>query len=267
MTIEGIIFDILNIMPYIKKHGKNPVTGQPLAAKDLLPVHFHKNTENQFICPITYKVFSQHSHIVALKPTGNVFLWSAIDDLCIQQKNMVDLVDGKTPFSLKDIITIQDPANPPVYEFTAFDHVVSGTSGEKASEAKAPAIAGNSIIRAVLAEVEEGKRADEEAAKEREQSRLEKEKESGAKKQVKLKSHGKGTTYHLAAGFTSSLYDVKTTQESEAYTEAELLKALLLFLHTLLFYYHYYYHFFYFYFYYLLLFLLLLFLLLLLFWY
>jgi len=89
VTSEGIVFDILNIIPYLKKHGRNPVTGRPLQAKDLLKITFHKNTEDQYICPITYKVFGQHSHIVVVKPTGNVYTWEAIDTLNIQAKTMV----------------------------------------------------------------------------------------------------------------------------------------------------------------------------------
>ena len=27
---QGIIFDLLAIIPYIKKHKKNPITGEPL---------------------------------------------------------------------------------------------------------------------------------------------------------------------------------------------------------------------------------------------
>ena len=34
-----------NIIPYIRKYGKNPVTGAPLKQEDLLPLSFHKNSE------------------------------------------------------------------------------------------------------------------------------------------------------------------------------------------------------------------------------
>ena len=53
---DGTIFDIVSIVPYIKKFGTNPVTGKPLALEDLFKLHFHKNTDDQYSCPITYKV-------------------------------------------------------------------------------------------------------------------------------------------------------------------------------------------------------------------
>lgn len=59
-------------MPYIKKHGKNPVTGLPLTSKDLFKLKFHKNTDGQYACPVTGKVFNEHTHIVAIKPSGTI---------------------------------------------------------------------------------------------------------------------------------------------------------------------------------------------------
>jgi len=41
-TSDGLVFDLLNIVPYIKKHGVNPVTGQSMAIKDLIKLHYHK---------------------------------------------------------------------------------------------------------------------------------------------------------------------------------------------------------------------------------
>ena len=36
-----------NIVPYIRKFGKNPVTGKPMEIKDLIKLHFHKNSEGE----------------------------------------------------------------------------------------------------------------------------------------------------------------------------------------------------------------------------
>lgn len=35
-------------MSYIKKFGKNPVTGAPLKFEDLIPLVFHKNSDGTF---------------------------------------------------------------------------------------------------------------------------------------------------------------------------------------------------------------------------
>lgn len=55
-TKEGVVFDILNIMPYLKKHKRNPVTGEPLSHKDLLRLNFAKNADGKWHCPVTFKV-------------------------------------------------------------------------------------------------------------------------------------------------------------------------------------------------------------------
>lgn len=94
-------------MPYIKKYKKNPVTGESLAAKDLIRLHFHKNTEGQYICPITYKgnvdfasvacgypltaatrtAFSGHTRIVFIRTSGHVYSMEAIEQLNIKTNN------------------------------------------------------------------------------------------------------------------------------------------------------------------------------------
>lgn len=43
--------------------------------------------EGEYDCPVTGKVFTPHSHIVALKTTGNVYSYDAIDELCVKPKN------------------------------------------------------------------------------------------------------------------------------------------------------------------------------------
>jgi peptidyl-prolyl cis-trans isomerase-like protein 2 len=109
-TPEGHCFDISNIIPYLKKKKKNPVTGLPLSAKDLSPLHFHKNVDGDFICPILQKVFTDNSVIVAVKVSGNVYSKEAVTKLNFGTKNLVDLISGE-PFTRADVITLQDPVN------------------------------------------------------------------------------------------------------------------------------------------------------------
>ncbi|KAF6149262.1 hypothetical protein GIB67_026118 [Kingdonia uniflora] len=44
-TRDGSVFELMQIMPYIKKYGKHLVTGVPLKQADLIPLTFHKNSE------------------------------------------------------------------------------------------------------------------------------------------------------------------------------------------------------------------------------
>ena len=41
-TADGYVFDILHIVPYIKKLQRHPVTAEPLQIKDLIKLQFHK---------------------------------------------------------------------------------------------------------------------------------------------------------------------------------------------------------------------------------
>jgi peptidyl-prolyl cis-trans isomerase-like 2 len=62
------------------------------------------------ISPVTNKVFNNSSHIVAIRTSGNVYSYSAIEELNLKPKNFVDLIDG-TKFTRDDIIILQDPQN------------------------------------------------------------------------------------------------------------------------------------------------------------
>ncbi|KAF3439061.1 hypothetical protein FNV43_RR17336 [Rhamnella rubrinervis] len=121
-TADGSVFDIMNIIPYIRKYGKHPVTGAPLKQKDLIPLTFHKNPEGEFHCPVLNKVFTEFTHIVAVKTTGNVFCYEAIKELNIKIKNWKDLLTDE-PFTKEDLITIQNPNALNKKVLLDFDHV------------------------------------------------------------------------------------------------------------------------------------------------
>lgn len=95
-------------MAYVKKFKKNPVTGQPLALNELVKLKFHKNAKGDYHCPVTYNVFTEFSHIVAIPETGNVYSYEAYEQLNKSPKFFVDLLDG-VPFDPKGVIVLQDP--------------------------------------------------------------------------------------------------------------------------------------------------------------
>lgn len=140
-TREGVCFDLINIAPFIKKHGINPVTGKKLGAKDLIKLHFHKNKDDKYHCPVTYKIFNESTHIVAIATTGNVFSYEAVERLNLKPKLMEDLLSGK-PFKKEDIVPIQDPNNLDKFNISAFYHVL-----HKVEEAEANNKASGSRIR------------------------------------------------------------------------------------------------------------------------
>ncbi|KAJ0040123.1 hypothetical protein Pint_27885 [Pistacia integerrima] len=124
-TADGTLFDIMTITPYIRKYGKHPVTGSPLKLSDLIPVTFHKNAEGEYHCPVLNKVFTEFTHIVAVRTTGNVFCYDAIKELNIKTKNWKELLTDE-PFTKEDLITIQNPNALDNKVTLDFDHVKKG---------------------------------------------------------------------------------------------------------------------------------------------
>ncbi|KAL2499590.1 Peptidyl-prolyl cis-trans isomerase CYP65 [Abeliophyllum distichum] len=121
-TADGTVFDIMNIIPYIRKYGKHPATGAPLKQEDLIPLIFHKNPEGEYHCPVLNKVFTEFTHIVGVKTTGNVFCYEAIKELNLKTKNWKELLTDE-PFTKEDIITIQNPNALDSKILLDFDHV------------------------------------------------------------------------------------------------------------------------------------------------
>ncbi|XP_038684064.1 peptidyl-prolyl cis-trans isomerase CYP65-like isoform X2 [Tripterygium wilfordii] len=121
-TAEGSVFEILSIIPYIRKYGKHPVTGAPLKQEDLIPLSFHKNAEGEYHCPVLNKVFTEFTHIIAVKTTGNVFCYEAIKELNIKTKNWKELLTDE-PFTKEDLVTIQNPNALDSKVTLDFDHV------------------------------------------------------------------------------------------------------------------------------------------------
>ncbi|KAJ9564264.1 hypothetical protein OSB04_000230 [Centaurea solstitialis] len=121
-TKDGSVFDIMHIIPYIRKYGKHPVSGVPLKQEDLIPLTFHKNSEGEYHCPVLNKVFTEFTHIVAIKTTGNVFSYEAIKELNLKTKNWKELLTDE-PFKREDIITIQNPNTLDGKALVDFDHV------------------------------------------------------------------------------------------------------------------------------------------------
>lgn len=135
-TPDGLVFDLLSIVPWIKKYGTNPITGEKLEAKSLIKLHFAKNQEGKYHCPVLFTVFTNNSHIVAVRTTGNVYANEAIEQLNIKPKNFKDLLTDE-PFTRQDIITLQDPTNLEKFNVANFFHVKNNMKLIDADEEKA----------------------------------------------------------------------------------------------------------------------------------
>ena len=125
MTPDGFVFDIKHIVPFLRKHRIHPATGAPLAPKDLVALHFHRNNEGKLACPVTGKVFTDNSRIVAIRTTGNVYSADAVEMLCVAPKNWRDLLTD-APFTKADIVRLCDPTDEAwlaEHNIDAFHHV------------------------------------------------------------------------------------------------------------------------------------------------
>jgi peptidyl-prolyl cis-trans isomerase-like protein 2 len=79
----------------------------------------------EYHCPVLNKVFTEFTHIVAVKTTGNVFCYEAIKELNIKTKNWKELLTEE-PFTRADLITIQNPNAVDGKVTVEFDHVKNG---------------------------------------------------------------------------------------------------------------------------------------------
>ncbi|KAF2397720.1 peptidyl-prolyl cis-trans isomeras-like protein-like 2 [Trichodelitschia bisporula] len=172
-TASGITFDLVNILPWIKKHGTNPIDGTPLKAADLIKLHFAKNDDGEYVDPVTFKVFTDNTHIVALRGSGNAFAWDTIERLNIKAKNWRDLVSDEE-FTRKDIITLQDPQNLESRNLSSFKFVKDGQStltaeqeAERASGVNADALGSSARIIKAKEAVAKARAAREQAAEAR----------------------------------------------------------------------------------------------------
>ncbi|KAG9037972.1 Peptidyl-prolyl cis-trans isomerase cyp8 [Tulasnella sp. JGI-2019a] len=101
----GTVYDLLNIVPWLKEHDNTePHTGAKLAPSSLITLHYARNAKGQLHDPISFKTLSEHSHIVAIRTTGNVFLAESVGKLAGGR----DLVSD-VPFTREDIISLQNP--------------------------------------------------------------------------------------------------------------------------------------------------------------
>lgn len=156
-TPDGMIFDITNIVPYVQQHKCNPVTGEPLKLKDLHKIKFHLNNEQQFHCPVTRKIFTDYSHICAVKKTGNVYSFDAIEKVCIKGNLWKDLLTDE-PIEKEDLITIQDPKNPftkKVSDYYHAKHIMSEEERKKLETDPSYTIHANASTDRIFAKLKE----------------------------------------------------------------------------------------------------------------
>jgi len=69
----------LNIIPFIKKYKRNPVTGKPLKFNQIIKLKFHKNQKGEYHDPVAFKIFTDYTKIAAIATSGNVYAYETIE--------------------------------------------------------------------------------------------------------------------------------------------------------------------------------------------
>jgi peptidyl-prolyl cis-trans isomerase-like protein 2 len=159
----GVIFEYDNIIPYLKKHKSDPVSGDPMTESDIIRLHMDKNSDGEWQCPITNKVFTGSSHIVAIRTSGNVYSYNAIEELNLKPKFFNDLIDG-SKFTRADIVTIQDPQNPDImakHDISTFKHLQQvredSTEARKSESKLRHSVASEGVMREIAKQQQEEK--------------------------------------------------------------------------------------------------------------
>ena len=165
-TLDGTIFDLEHIVPWLKQHSTNPVTGLKLDLQDLVKLNISKSAAGAYQCPITFKPFTNNTHIVAIKTTGNVYSMEAIEELNFKPKYFKDLLSD-VKFTRKDIICLQDPMDLKGRNMIEFDFVKKGikVADSKIAITKEASVNSNGTVGAVLKEIEERKDAEQKDVK------------------------------------------------------------------------------------------------------
>jgi peptidyl-prolyl cis-trans isomerase-like protein 2 len=207
---------MLNIIPYVNKNKRCAVTGDTLHLRDLTKLTFHTNEKGEHHCPVMFKTFTPHTHIVANKASGHVYCFEAVETLCYKTKNFKDLMT-EVPFTKQDIITLQDPHNFGNREIEAFNHIKMGeeTRASKVAEMAVSDETRRILIKAGLAkEGEVGSKRASQATVAPEAKRA-KDSEADLKRKTGVSSGA------MAASFTSTALDVAYQVEEQVMTEKE----------------------------------------------
>ncbi|RKP11484.1 hypothetical protein BJ684DRAFT_5394, partial [Piptocephalis cylindrospora] len=102
---DGVVFDREVIEAYLKGgKRKNPITGTALTREDLIPLHYHRNGLGEYHCPVTLKVFTDQSEILANRRTGQVFSADAVIQLGAAKDPVTD-----EPIPSEDLLTLRGP--------------------------------------------------------------------------------------------------------------------------------------------------------------
>ncbi|KAK3871171.1 hypothetical protein Pcinc_023665 [Petrolisthes cinctipes] len=202
---QGNVYDLEAIVPFLKRFKVNPATGTPLSDKQLTKVTFHRDNTGEYHCPVLFKPLTNTSHVVAVKTTGNVFSYEAVEQLNIKVNNWRDLLTDEE-FIRDDLITIQNPDDLTKFNISQFHHVKNNLRIESEETIQARAGAAHrlkTVSQDTQQILDEFNRTYKEAEK----------KDEAAERVADKFNAAHYSTGKVAASFTSTSVDVETKHE------------------------------------------------------
>uniref|UniRef100_F7A1Z2 RING-type E3 ubiquitin-protein ligase PPIL2 n=1 Tax=Macaca mulatta TaxID=9544 RepID=F7A1Z2_MACMU len=202
-TPDGVVFDLLNIVPWLKRYGTNPSNGEvtdlPVCAFSLGKYH----------CPVLFTVFTNNTHIVAVRTTGNVYAYEVV--------GLASFPPLTAGFTLLGILFLpQDPTNLDKFNVSNFYHVKNNVKIIDPDEEKAKQDPSyylkntNAETRETLQELYKEFKGDEVLAATM---------KAPEKKKVDKLNAAHYSTGKVSASFTSTAMVPETTHEAAAIDE------------------------------------------------
>ncbi|KAI3617881.1 hypothetical protein CBS9595_003790 [Malassezia furfur] len=212
---EGLVYERANLERFLDKYHVSPASGRPASRDEVIALEMARNERGRLYDPVSCKDLTDHSHLVAIKPTGRVYLYDTVQQLNLKPKMLRDLVDD-TPFTKADLLTIQDPHDPERRTMQKMYHVQNKLTLATTEHADEVHMSTGST-RALLSQVRQHAAADD--AKEAAPAASAASSASGARA-PRLSNLSTGRT---AASFTSSSLTPRTkTERIEVDEEAEM---------------------------------------------
>ncbi|WFD20900.1 peptidylprolyl isomerase [Malassezia caprae] len=108
---DGLVCDRETLEAFVQQYHVSPATGEPASVDDILALHIGAKDDGTWQDPVSLRELTDHSHLVAIRPTGYVYLYDTVQQLNLKTKSLRDLVTDE-PFVKADILTLQDPHDP-----------------------------------------------------------------------------------------------------------------------------------------------------------
>lgn len=237
---DGTVFELTNVIPWIKKHGTSPASGNELKASDLITLKFARKDDNgSWHDPVSYKTFTDSTHLVAIIPSGNVFAYETVQQLNIKAKYWADLLTGES-FARQDILTLQDPNDTTPKQVSDLRNTAQELGRlQNDNDTDEVNIAATGSAGALLRKLKESKTADQDSRKQAAAAAERTMRAAAAQSSASTSrasaslmskppdvSSGIGTgraTGMTAASFTSTGLDLRTKTERETVSQEEVM--------------------------------------------